>query len=111
VIIASSIPIWNEILRDARGETSVPADRDRRRVRSGHDQPSRDEVRPTGWVRIAYQVLGAGPPDRVLARRSYSHIDIAWEDPGISLFLRTLATGVHGRFFSGRWRWCRPSLP
>ena len=31
--------------------------------------------------RIAYQVLGSGPPDLVLARRSYSHIDIAWEDP------------------------------
>ena len=27
--------------------------------------------------RIAYQVVGSGPPDLVLARRSYSHIDIA----------------------------------
>jgi class 3 adenylate cyclase len=45
-----------------------------------------------GGDRIAYQVLGAGPPDLVLARRSYGHIDIAWEDPGIALFLRTLAS-------------------
>jgi class 3 adenylate cyclase len=42
--------------------------------------------------RIAYQVLGGGPPDLVLARRSYSHIDIAWEDPGTTLFLRRLAS-------------------
>jgi class 3 adenylate cyclase len=42
--------------------------------------------------RIAYQVLGEGPPDLVLARRSYGHIDIAWEDPGIALFLRRLAS-------------------
>jgi pimeloyl-ACP methyl ester carboxylesterase len=38
------------------------------------------------------QVLGQGPPDLVLARRSYGHIDVAWEDPGITLFLRTLAS-------------------
>ena len=45
-----------------------------------------------GGDRIAYQVLGAGPPDLVLARRSWGHIDIAWEDPGIALFLRSLAS-------------------
>ncbi len=45
-----------------------------------------------GRDRIAYQVLGEGPPDLVLARRSYGHIDIAWEDPGITLFLRNLAS-------------------
>jgi class 3 adenylate cyclase len=45
-----------------------------------------------GGDRIAYQVLGHGPPDLVLAGRSYGHIDVAWEDPGISLFLRRLAS-------------------
>ena len=45
-----------------------------------------------GGDRIAYQVLGQGPPDLVLARRSYGHIDVAWEGPGITLFLRTLAS-------------------
>jgi hypothetical protein len=35
-----------------------------------------------GGDRIAYQVLGEGPPDLVLVRRSYGHIDIAWETPG-----------------------------
>ena len=42
--------------------------------------------------RIAYQVLGGGPPDLVLTPGSFAHIDIAWEDPGISLFCRTLAS-------------------
>ena len=45
-----------------------------------------------GGDRIAYQVLGDGPPDLVLARRSFGHIDVAWEDPGITLFLRSLAS-------------------
>jgi class 3 adenylate cyclase len=45
-----------------------------------------------GGDRIAYQVLGEGPPDLVLARRSWGHIDIGWEDPGITLFLRSLAS-------------------
>jgi class 3 adenylate cyclase len=42
--------------------------------------------------RIAYQVLGEGPPDLVLAPGSFGHLDIAWEDPGITLFFRTLAS-------------------
>jgi pimeloyl-ACP methyl ester carboxylesterase len=42
--------------------------------------------------RIAYQVLGDGPPDLVLTPGSFAHLDIAWEDPGISLFFRTLAS-------------------
>jgi hypothetical protein len=32
--------------------------------------------------RIAYQVLGHGPPDLVMTRGGYGHLDIAWEDPG-----------------------------
>jgi class 3 adenylate cyclase len=42
--------------------------------------------------RIAYQVLGDGPPDLVLTPGSFANLDIAWEDPGISLFFRTLAS-------------------
>jgi hypothetical protein len=44
--------------------------------------------------RIAYQVLGEGPPDLVLTPGSFGHLDIAWEDPGITLFCRTLASEV-----------------
>jgi class 3 adenylate cyclase len=42
--------------------------------------------------RIAYQVLGEGPPDLVVAPSSFGHIDVNWEDPGIALFLRSLAS-------------------
>jgi len=42
--------------------------------------------------RIAYQAFGEGPPDLVLAPGSFGHLDIAWEDPGITLFYRTLAS-------------------
>jgi pimeloyl-ACP methyl ester carboxylesterase len=45
-----------------------------------------------GRDRIAYQTLGHGPPDLVFTFGSYSHVDIAWEDPGIALFLRALAS-------------------
>jgi len=51
-----------------------------------------DEVRAAGWDRIAYQVLGEGPPDLVMTTGSYSHVDMVWEDPGIALFLCTLAS-------------------
>ena len=45
-----------------------------------------------GGDRIAYQVLGDGPPDLVLAPGSFGHLDTAWEEPGSALFLRTLAS-------------------
>jgi class 3 adenylate cyclase len=60
-------------------------------VPGGAVQPETRYAR-LGGDRIAYQVLGEGPPDLVLARRSFGHIDVAWEDPGITLFLRSLAS-------------------
>jgi class 3 adenylate cyclase/pimeloyl-ACP methyl ester carboxylesterase len=45
-----------------------------------------------GRDRIAYQVLGEGPPDLVMTTGSFGHVDLAWEDPGIALFLRILAS-------------------
>jgi pimeloyl-ACP methyl ester carboxylesterase len=61
--------------------------------------------------RIAYQVLGSGPPDLVLARRSYSHIDIAWEDAGTTLFLRRLASFCRLILFDRRGTGPSDSLP
>jgi class 3 adenylate cyclase len=45
-----------------------------------------------GEDRLAYQVLGRGPPDLVLTIGSLGSIDIAWEEPGAALFLRRLAS-------------------
>jgi pimeloyl-ACP methyl ester carboxylesterase len=55
-------------------------------------QPVETKYAWLGRDRIAYQVLGHGPPDLVVTFGSFGHIDIAWEDPGIALFLRTLAS-------------------
>jgi class 3 adenylate cyclase len=43
-----------------------------------------------GQDRIGYQVLGKGPPDLVMT--GGVTIDVAWEDPGVALFLRSLAS-------------------
>jgi class 3 adenylate cyclase len=45
-----------------------------------------------GRDRVAYQVLGEGPPDLVLTMGAFGHVDLHWEDPGIALFLRRLAS-------------------
>lgn len=42
-----------------------------------------------GSERIAYQVLGKGPPDLVMTTGSFSNSDIEWEDPTMArLFMR-----------------------
>ena len=43
-----------------------------------------------GRDRIAYQVLGEGPPDLVVT--AAITVDVVWEDPGVALFLRSLAS-------------------
>ena len=45
-----------------------------------------------GQDRLAYQVLGQGPPDLVLTMGAFSHVDLIWDDPQIALFLRRLAS-------------------
>jgi class 3 adenylate cyclase len=45
-----------------------------------------------GEDRIAYQALGQGPPDLVYSAGSFSHADVVWEEPGLALFLRNLAS-------------------
>jgi class 3 adenylate cyclase len=44
-----------------------------------------------GEDRVAYQVLGEGP-DLVLTMGAFGHVDLMWEDPGIALFMRRLAS-------------------
>ena len=45
-----------------------------------------------GRGRIAYQAIGEGPPDLVMTGGSFGRVDIVWEDPGVALFLRSLAS-------------------
>jgi pimeloyl-ACP methyl ester carboxylesterase len=55
-------------------------------------QPPKTRYARLQGDRIAYQVLGEGPPDLVLCPGSFGNLDIGWEDPGIALFCRTLAS-------------------
>jgi class 3 adenylate cyclase/pimeloyl-ACP methyl ester carboxylesterase len=45
-----------------------------------------------GNDRIAYQVFGQGPPDLVVTTGTVGSIDSIWEEPGVALFLRRLAS-------------------
>jgi class 3 adenylate cyclase len=61
--------------------------------------------------RIAYQVLGHGPPDLVMTRGGYGHLDIAWEDPGSALFFRSLASFSRLILFDRRGMGASDPLP
>ena len=64
-----------------------------------------------GEDRIAYQVLGEGPPDLIMTTGNYSHVDMVWEDPGIALFLRTLASFSRLNLFDRRGTGASDPLP
>jgi class 3 adenylate cyclase len=64
-----------------------------------------------GGDRIAYQVVGDGPPDLVLTLGSFGHLDTAWEDPASALFLRTLASFSRLIFFDRRGMGASDPLP
>jgi class 3 adenylate cyclase len=64
-----------------------------------------------GRDRIAYQVLGQGPPDLVITGASLGHLDITWEDPGLALFLRSLASFSRVILFNRRGTGASDPLP
>lgn len=64
-----------------------------------------------GRDRIAYQVLGQGPPDLVMTGASLGHLDITWEDPGLALFLRSLASFSRVILFNRRGTGASDPLP
>lgn len=45
-----------------------------------------------GDVRVAYQVVGDGPRDLVVAPGFVSHLELAWEHPPYERFMRRLAS-------------------
>jgi class 3 adenylate cyclase len=62
-----------------------------------------------GRDRIAYQVFGQGPPDLVLAVGAT--VDGAWEEPGVALWLRTLASFSRVILFDRRGSGASDPLP
>jgi len=54
-------------------------------------QPQTQYVERDG-VSIAYQVVGDGPVDMLVAPGFISHLDLQWTDPGFSRFLARLAS-------------------
>ena len=46
----------------------------------------------SGDLNIAYQVLGAGPPDLVYISSEFNHVELDWENERFARFLRRLAS-------------------
>jgi pimeloyl-ACP methyl ester carboxylesterase len=46
----------------------------------------------SGDVNIAYQVIGSGPRDLILVPGWMSNIEVLWDEPAVSRFLRRLAS-------------------
>ena len=63
-----------------------------------------------GEDRLAYQVLGDGP-DQVLTMGAFGHVDLMWEDPGVALFLRRLASFSRLIYFDRRGTGASDPLP
>jgi class 3 adenylate cyclase len=55
------------------------------------DVPPTSYAKTTDGVHIAYQTLGEAPRDLVLIEGFISHVEIAWEGPGIERFRKGLA--------------------
>ncbi len=56
----------------------------------------------SGDVSIAYQVLGEGPFDVVIAPLLVSHVELQWEVPGWAAFLRGVAEHARVLVFDKR---------
>jgi pimeloyl-ACP methyl ester carboxylesterase len=46
----------------------------------------------SGDLKIAYQALGAGPPDLVYISSGFNHVELDWENERFAQFLRRLAS-------------------
>ncbi len=56
----------------------------------------------SGDVMIAYQVLGEGPFDVVIAPGSVSHVELYWDVPGVTALLRGIAAHTRVLVFDKR---------
>jgi class 3 adenylate cyclase len=55
-------------------------------------KPPKTQFTRNGEVHIAYQVIGDGPRDLVYVPGWLSHVELAWEEPIMAVFLRRLAS-------------------
>jgi hypothetical protein len=55
------------------------------------DLPPTSYAKTSDGVHIAYQTLGEAPRDLVVIEGFISHVEIAWEGPGIERFRKDLA--------------------
>ena len=65
----------------------------------------------SGDVNIAYQVVGAGPPDLVFVQGWVSNLDSFWQEPAHSRFLRRLASFSRLILFDKRGTGLSDSVP
>jgi class 3 adenylate cyclase len=64
-----------------------------------------------GEDRIAYQIVGHGPPDLVVTTGTVGSIDSIWEEPGVALFFRRLASFSRLILFDRRGSGASDPLP
>ncbi len=57
---------------------------------------------PSGEARIAFQVIGDGPPDVVMVGGPASHLDLQWEDPETARVRRRYGSLARAIFFDRR---------
>lgn len=74
-------------------------------------RPPETKYARIGDDRIAYQILGDGPPDLVLTTGSTGHVDFRWDDPTFEDFYRRIATLGRLIAFDGRGSGASDPLP
>lgn len=65
----------------------------------------------TGGARIAYQVFGEGPVDLVFVPGIVSHVELMWDDPAYSRFMRRLGDFCRVITYDRRGIGCSERLP
>ncbi|HZB41522.1 MAG TPA: hypothetical protein VE487_11180 [Ilumatobacter sp.] len=62
-------------------------------------------------ARVAYQVIGEGPPDLVITAGTFGSVDLGWEDPMVAAWNRRLASFARLILFDRRGSGASDPLP
>lgn len=97
---------YEECTRLLREELGVEPDAETRRLAASLSEPAaRTRYAARDGVHLAYQVLGQkhpGVPDLVFLNGFLSHLELAWEEPRLATFLRSLAELTRVAIFDKR---------